>query len=107
MGYAPAARDNGKPIQHKAQLTRTKFLDVLDHHIETTPFREFNVYALAREMQVTPTCFYRYFADLDEAITELVSRYRAAGEPLPTRLDLLGRLIDTEDHLPHNRARRA
>jgi hypothetical protein len=99
LRYAPIARDNGKPIRHKAQQTRSRFLDVLDRHIETTPFYKLSIHALARDTDVHATCFYRYFADLNEAITELASRYHAAGKPLPRHLKILSRLIDAEDEL--------
>ncbi len=98
------ARDNRKPIQRRAIATRARFLDRLGEHIETTPFREFTVTGLARDMNLTPASFYRYFADFNQAVTELADLYRSRAQPLPIRLGLLVQLIDTEAHLSSNRA---
>src|SRR5690606_23568711 len=62
--------------------TRGKLIEATRNAVQTVPYRDISLSAIAREAGTSPATFYHYFKDLDTAILELAESMLQQGADL-------------------------
>lgn len=66
----------------RALRTRQRILDATASLLGEIPYRELTTTVVTQRVELRPPAFYRYFADINEAVLELTARMRSSADAL-------------------------